>query len=163
MNLQDIGQMGIQVAQHEYRATAVQVCSLNPGRWSILWTHGLPYLWQFFASASMQIAIFVFCYSTMWSNKIFLWRLSKRNNSHGSFLPHYGWSRDIFRRQPYKCVRYEMSYEANHIYFSCLIPVGIVFFCGNICCNNHFNETLFVMVFSFGKTVRKPSLNLTIH
>jgi hypothetical protein len=30
VNLQDIGQMGIKVAQHERKATAVQVCSLNP-------------------------------------------------------------------------------------------------------------------------------------
>jgi hypothetical protein len=30
MNLQDIGQMGIEVAQHKHRATAVQVCGLNP-------------------------------------------------------------------------------------------------------------------------------------
>jgi hypothetical protein len=29
MNLQDIGQMGIKVAQRERRATAVQVCGLN--------------------------------------------------------------------------------------------------------------------------------------
>jgi hypothetical protein len=62
MNLQDIGQMGIEVAQRERGATAVQVCSLNPAGWSILWMHGLQlYLWQFYASASMQIAIFVFC------------------------------------------------------------------------------------------------------
>ncbi len=133
MNLQDIGQTGIEVAQPERGATAVQVCGLNPAGWSILSTHGLqPYLWQFYASASMQIAIFVFCYSTMWRNKIFLWHLSKRNNSHGSFLPHYGWSQDIFPRQPYKCVSYEMSHEANHIYFSCLVPVRIVFLCGNM-------------------------------
>ncbi len=149
MNLQDIGQMGIKVALHECRATAVQVYILNPAGWSILWMHGLPYLWQIFAGASMQIAIFVFCYSTMWSNKIFLWHQSKRNNSQGSFFPHYGWSRDIFQWQPYKCVSYEMSHEANQIYFTCLIPVRIVLLCGNICCNNHFNETLFVMVFSF--------------
>ncbi len=91
MNLQDIGQMGIEVAQRERRVTAVQVCGLNPAGWSILWTHGLsPYFWQFYASVSMQIAIFVFCYSTMWGNKIFLWRLSKKNNNNGSFLPHYG-------------------------------------------------------------------------
>jgi hypothetical protein len=125
MVLQDIGRTGIKVAQHECRATAVQVCGLNPAGWSILWMHGLLYLWEFFASASMQIAIFVFCYSTMWKNKIFLWCLSKRNNSHGSFLPHYGWSQDIFPQQPYKCVSYEMSHEANHIYFSCLILVRI--------------------------------------
>jgi hypothetical protein len=132
MNLQDIGQTGIEVAQREGRAIAVQVCGLNPAGWSILLTHGLqPYLWQFYASASMKIAIFVFCYSTMWSNTIFLWHLSKRiavqrffiitlwfaNNSHGSFLPHYGWSQDIFLQQPYNCVSYEMSHEANHIYF----------------------------------------------
>jgi hypothetical protein len=30
MNLQDIGQTGIKVAQCECRATAVQVCGLNP-------------------------------------------------------------------------------------------------------------------------------------
>jgi hypothetical protein len=30
MNLQDIGQAGIEVAQRERRATAGQVCSLNP-------------------------------------------------------------------------------------------------------------------------------------
>jgi hypothetical protein len=60
MNLQDIGQTGIEVAQRERRATVVQVCGLNPAGWSILWTHGLqPYLWQFYASVSMQIAIFV--------------------------------------------------------------------------------------------------------
>ncbi len=41
MNLQDIGQMGIEVAQCERRATGVQVCSLNPAGWSILWMHGL--------------------------------------------------------------------------------------------------------------------------
>jgi hypothetical protein len=29
MNLQDIGQTGIEVAQREGKATAVQVCSLN--------------------------------------------------------------------------------------------------------------------------------------
>jgi hypothetical protein len=133
MNLQDIGQTGIEVAQRECGATAVQVCGLNPAGWSILWKRGLqPYLWQFYASASMQIAISVFCYSTMWSNKIFLWRLSKRNNSHGSFLPHYGWRQDIFLQQPYKCVSYEMSYEANHTYFSCLVPVRIVFLRGNM-------------------------------
>ncbi len=65
------------------------------------------------------------------------------NNSHGSFLPHYEWSRDIFPWQPYKCVSYEMSHEANHIFFSCLVPVRIVFLHGNICCSNHFNETYF--------------------
>jgi hypothetical protein len=120
MNLKDIGQTGIKVAQHIRRATAVQVCGLNPAWWSILWTHGSQsYLWQFYASASMQIAIF-FCYSAMWSNKIFLWHLSKRNNSHGDFLPHYGWSWDIFPRQPYKCVSYKMSHEANHIFFHVL-------------------------------------------
>ncbi len=42
-----------------------------------------------------------------------------------------------------------MSHEANHIYFTCFVPVRIVFLCGNICCSNHFNETLFAMVFSF--------------
>ena len=41
MNLQDVGQTGIEVAQHKCRATAVQVCGLNPAGWSILWTHGL--------------------------------------------------------------------------------------------------------------------------
>jgi hypothetical protein len=30
MNLQDIGQTGIKVAQREHTATAVQVCGLNP-------------------------------------------------------------------------------------------------------------------------------------
>ncbi len=97
----------------------------------------------------MQIVIFVFCYSTMWSNKIFLWHLSKWNNSHGSFLPHYGWSWDIFPWQPYNCVSYAMSHEANHIYFSCLVPVRTVFCVATCCCNDRFNETLFVMVFSF--------------
>ncbi len=73
MNLQDISQTGIKVAHRECRVTAIQVCGLNPAGWSILWMHG-------YASASMQIAIFVFCYSTMWSNKTFLWCLSKQNN-----------------------------------------------------------------------------------
>ncbi len=63
------------------------------------------------------------------------------NNSHGSFLPHYGWSRDIFPRQPYNCVSYEMNHEANHIYFSYLIPVRIVFCIATCCCINHCNET----------------------
>ena len=58
-----------------------------------------------------------------------------------SFLTHYGWSQDISPRQPYKCVSYEMSHEANHIYFSCLIPVRIVFWVATCCCNNHSNET----------------------
>ncbi len=132
INLQDISQTGIKVAQRKGRAKAVQVCGLNPAGWSILWAHGLPYLWQFYAGASMQIAIFVFCYSTMQSNKIFLWHLSKKNNSHGSFLPHYGWSWDIFPQQLYKCVSYEMSHEANHLYFSCFAPVRMVFFCNNM-------------------------------
>ncbi len=111
----------------------------------------------------MQIAIVVFCYSTMWSNKVFLWHLSKRNavqrfiiitlffanNCHGSFLPQYGLSWDIFPRQSYKCVSYEMSHEANHIYYSCLVPVRIVSCIATCCCNYHFNEILFAMVFYF--------------
>ncbi len=36
-----------------------------------------------------------------------------------------------------------MSHEANHLYFSCLVPAKIVFSCGNICCNDHFNEAYF--------------------
>ncbi len=41
-----------------------------------------------------------------------------------------------------------MSHEANHIYFSCLIPVRIVFCVAICCCNNRFNETYFMsMVF----------------
>jgi hypothetical protein len=34
MNLQDIGQTSIEVAQRKCRATAVQVCHLNPAGWS---------------------------------------------------------------------------------------------------------------------------------
>jgi hypothetical protein len=41
MNLQDVGQTSIEVAWHKCRATAVQVCGLNPAGWSILWRHGL--------------------------------------------------------------------------------------------------------------------------
>ncbi len=66
MNLHDIDQTGIKVAQRERRATAVQVCSLNPACDQSWGRNGLwPYLWQFYASASMQIAIFVFFHSTM--------------------------------------------------------------------------------------------------
>ncbi len=154
MNLQDIGQTGIKVAQCEHRVTAVQVCGLNPAGWSILWMHGLPYLWQFYASVSLQIAIFVFCYSTMWSNKkkfdvcpkettlqrFFIISLWFANNRHGSFLPHYRWSQDIFSQQLYKCVSYEMSHEADHIHFSCLVPVRIVFCMATCCCNNRLNK-----------------------
>ncbi len=70
--------------------------------------------------------------------------LSFANNSHGSFLPHHGWSWDIFLLQLYKCFSYKMSHEANHIYFLCLIPVRIVFCMATCCCNGHFNETFFV-------------------
>ncbi len=112
----------------------------------------------------MQVAIFVCCYLAMWRNKIFIWPLSKRNywaeilyhysrifanNNHGSFLPHYGWTRDIFPRQPYKCVSYEMSHEANHIYFSCLIPVRMVFCMATCCCNDCFNQTFLLWCFYF--------------
>jgi hypothetical protein len=160
MNLQNIGQTVIKVAQCEGRATAVQVYGLNPAGWSILWS-------QLFVTvsmtvlcydrASMQIAIFVFGYSIMWSNKIFLWHTVQlffiitlwfANNSHGSFLPHYGWSQDIFPWQAYKCVSYEMSHEANHIYFSCLIPVTTVFCVATCCYYDYFNEKN-VMVFLF--------------
>ena len=95
MNLQDVGQTGIEVAQHKCRATAVQVCGLNPAGWSILWTHVLkPYLWKFYASVFTQLAMFVnvtqpcqligwgsiLPQQGVWSDKIlFLWRLSKRN------------------------------------------------------------------------------------
>ncbi len=60
-----------------------------------------------------------------------------------SFLPHYQWSRDIFPRQLYKCVSYEMSHEANHIYFSCFVPVRIVFCMATCCCNSHFKRNPF--------------------
>ncbi len=36
MNLQDIDQTSIEVAERERRATAVQVCGLSPAEWSDL-------------------------------------------------------------------------------------------------------------------------------
>ncbi len=48
MNLQDIGQTGIEVAQREHKATAFQVCGLNPAGWLILST-------QWFVAVSMTV------------------------------------------------------------------------------------------------------------
>ncbi len=91
----------------------------------------------------------------MWSNyfldvcpketsvqRYFIITLWFANNSYGSFLPHNRWSRDIFLWQPYKCVSYEVSHEANCIYFSCLIPVRIVLCMATCCCKDFFNEKL---------------------
>ncbi len=38
-----------------------------------------------------------------------------------------------------------MSHEENHIYFSCLIPVRIVFCMATCYCNDRFNETYFML------------------
>jgi hypothetical protein len=87
----------------------------------------------FFGICPKEITVQRFFIITLWLS----------NNSHGLFLPHYGWSWDIFPWQPYNYVSYEMSHEANHIYFSCLVPVRIVFCMATCCCNDRFNETYF--------------------
>ncbi len=61
----------------------------------------------------------------------------------GHFFPTKGEVGNIFPRQPYQCVSYEMSHEANHIYFSCFVPVRIVLCLATCCCNDRFNKNPF--------------------
>ncbi len=97
----------------------------------------------FFLRKECEVIKYFFdvCPKEITVQRLFIITLWFAHKSHGSFRPHHGWSWDIFSQQPYKCVRYEMSHKANHMYFSCLMPVQI-FFCVATCwCNNHFNET----------------------